>query len=269
MPVPPIKMLIKYLSITLVLLLLIGSRTFSQLEVFEDGEELYYEVSYSFINIGWAKFNTERAAGKINYFITKAKLKSNDGLPFVNVDYEFISEIEVKNGNVIPHKFTAYQLIDNKKITITHDFNYDSHYVYIKKVGLDGNTEVEKKIYTYLNYQDGLSIFYYARYNAGRNLWMKNVPVVMHVDTSLMRINFFEKKTEVSISEVDYDIASTYVDGFSYFKAVFGLTGDFSGWFSADAAKIPLKAKLQVEIGNITLELKDWKRKGWQPPKYN
>ena len=67
---------------------------------------------------------------------------------------------------------------------------------------------------------------------------------------------------------MDYDISSNFVDGVSYFKAVFGLTGDFSGWFSNDAAHIPLKAKLEVEIGNVTLELKSWKRKNWSPPKY-
>lgn len=261
--------IIKYSVLFIVLLLFSGGKTFSLLsqEVFIDGEELYYEVNYSFINIGWAKFNTERVTGKSNYYITRAKLKSNDGLPLVNVDYEFTSEIEVKNGVVKPHKFTAYQFIDNKKIIITHIFNYDSNLIYIKKVGIEGNTEVEKKFVTSTIFQDGLSIFYFARYNAGRNL-SQNVPVIMHVDSALMKINFSEKKTDVSIGEVDGDIASTYVEGFSYFKAVFGLTGEFSGWFSADEAKIPLKAKLEVEIGNITLELKSWKRGSWQPPKY-
>lgn len=251
----------------MVLLLFISGGTFSQQVGFEDGEELYYEVSYSFINIGWARFTTEKVPGEVNYYITRAKLKSNDGIPFVNVDYEFTSEIEIKNNVVMPYKFTAYQFIDGKKLTITHDFNYDSNYIYIKKVEVDGSTSVEKKIYTSTVFQDGLSIFYYARFNAGKNS-TKDVPVIMHIDTASMRINFTDKKTDVSISEVEDDVAATFVDGFSYFKAVFGLTGDFSGWFSYDAAKVPLKAKLQVEIGNITLELKEWKRKGWSPPKY-
>ncbi|MCI0715290.1 MAG: DUF3108 domain-containing protein [Chlorobi bacterium] len=251
----------------LVLLLAFNGRTFSQTEVFEDGEELYYEVYYSFINIGWTKFYTERVSGKSNYFKTYATLKSNEALPFVNVNYEFISEIEVTGGRVMPHKFTAYQYKDNKKLTITHDFHYDSNYIYIKKIGFDGNTEIDKKIYTSTLFQDGLSILYYARYYANKNE-SRNVPVIMHVDTALMQINFSNKKTEVSIGEVDYDISSLFLDGFSYFKAVFGLTGEFSGWFSNDAARIPLKAKLEVEIGSITLELKWWKRGSWSPPKY-
>ncbi len=250
-----------------VLLLLISSRTFSQSEVFYDGEELYYEVNYSFINIGWAKFNTEKIAGKKDYYICRAKLKSNNSLPYIDVDYDFISELEVKDNKVIPHKFTAYQYKDGKKSIETCDFNYDSSIVRIKKIGYDNNIETEKKLLTYTLFQDGLSIFYFARANTTKNQ-TEYVPVLMHRDTSLIKIVFSSNKTSVEISEVDYEISSVYLEGFSYFTAVFGLTGNFSGWFSKDEARIPLKAKLQVEIGSITLELKSWKHGSWQPPKY-
>ena len=256
-----------YYGFITVLLLFISSRTFSQQEVLYADEELYYEVNYSFINIGWVKFTTEKVSGKKDYFITRSKLKSNNSLPFIDVDYDFTSEVELKNGTLIPHKFTAYQYKDNKKVTVLHIFNYDSGFVYIKKTGLDNNVEVEKKIYSSTVFQDGLSIFYYARLNTFKNE-TQHVPVIMHVDTAHMQINFSDKRTDIEIDDVDYDIASVFLSGISYFKAVFGLTGEFSGWFSADAARIPLKAKLEVEIGNITLELKSWKHGSWQPPKY-
>jgi len=252
---------------TLVLLLLINSRTFSQSEVLYDGEELYYEVDYSFLNIGWAKFTTEKVPGKENFFITRAKLKSNTSLPIVDVDYDFISEIELKNGRMIPHKFTAYQYKDGKKSTLVTTFNHDSSFISLYKTGYEGNIEVDTRFSTSTVFQDGLSIFYYARYNTPKTR-TEYVPVIMHTDTSIMKIDFNNAKTDVEIGEIDYDIASVYLEGFSYFKAVFGLTGDFSGWFSYDEARIPLKAKLQVEIGSITLELKSWKHGSWQPPRY-
>lgn len=258
---------IKYSGLILVLLLFISSRTFSQSEVLYDGEELYYEVNYSFINIGWAKFNTEKVPGKENFFICRAKLKSNNSMPIVDVDYDFISEIEVKDNQLITHRFTAYEYKDGKKSTLVCDFNYDSSFVYLKKIGSDNNTDIDKKILTSTRFQDGLSIFYFARYNTSKDR-SEFVPVMMHTDTSLMKIDYSTKRTDVEIGESDYDIASYYLEGFSYFKAVFGLTGDFSGWFSYDEARIPLKAKLQVEIGSITLELKSWKHGSWQPPKY-
>jgi len=258
-----------------VLLLVISSRTFSQSEVLFTGEELYYEVNYSFINIGWAKFTTEKVPDKENFFICKAKLKSNNSMPIVDIDYDFISEIELKDKNIITHRFTAYEYKDGNKSTLICDFNYDSAFVILKKTGYDNNIEIDKKIITSTWFQDGLSIFYYARdfvNFAKRHQGEVNVnidiPVLMHTDTSRMSIKVHTKKTDVSISEVDYDIASVYLEGISYFTAVFGLTGEFSGWFSDDVARIPLKAKLQVEIGSITLELKSWKHGSWQPPKF-
>jgi len=251
----------------IVLLLINSSRTFSQSEVFYDGEELYYEVNYSFINIGWVKFTTQKVKGIENRYECRAKLKSNNSLPFIDVDYEFTSEIDVSAGKVKPIRFTSYQVKDNKRSSEVYDFLYDSLKIKLKRIGYDGNTEIEKTINTSTVFQDGLSIFYFARTNTNRNN-TEYIPVLMQMDTSLMKIDFSSAKTGVEIDESDYEIASVYLEGFSYFTAVFGLTGDFSGWFSADDARIPLKAKLKVEIGSITLELKSWKHGSWQPPKY-
>ena len=250
-----------------VLLLFISSRTFSQSETLFNGEELYYEVNYSFINIGWAKFTTEKAAGKENYFICRAKLKSNNSLPLIDVDFEFISEIEYSGGKLKPYRFTSNQYKDGKKSVEVYDFLYDSLKVNIKRTGYEGNIEIQKTINTSTIFQDGLSIFYFARANTNKDR-TEYVPVLMQTDTSMMKIDFSTKRTGVEISEVDHEIASVYLEGISYFTAVFGLTGEFSGWFSNDEARIPLKAKLQVEIGSITLELKSWKHGSWLPPKY-
>lgn len=262
-------MLSKYKNIIflLVLLSLTGSRTFSQTEVFYSGEELYYEVYYSFINIGWAKFTTEKVPGKVDQYTCRAVLKSNNSLPFIDVDFDFTSDIKILNGRIMPLKFTSHQHKDGKKSTEIYEFLYDSALVKIKRTGYDGNTEADKLIKTSTVFQDGLSIFYFARANTNKDM-TEYVPVLMQMDTSMMKINFSTKKTGVEISEFDGEIASVYLEGVSYFTAVFGLTGEFSGWFSNDAARIPLKAKLQVEIGNITLELKSWKHGSWQPPKY-
>ncbi len=257
----------KYHVFAIVLLLIISGKTFSQSEVFEDGEELYYEVNYSFINIGWIKFNAERELGKPDVYDCKAVMKSSEGLPFVTVNYEFHSVIEAKDGNVKPLKFTAYEFKDEKRSVLTYDYNYDSGFVDIKKIGFDGQQEVNKRIMTNTQFQDGLSIFYYARYAFDKSQTV-NIPVIMYVDSAMMKIDFDTKATDVIMSGVKYDVSSVYLEGFAYFTAVFGLTGDFSGYFSNDAARIPLEAKLKVKIGNISVELKSWKRKNWTPPVY-
>ena len=72
----------------------------------------------------------------------------------------------------------------------------------------------------------------------------------------------------MDIDAVDYDIACVRLDGETEFRGIFGLTGYFEGWFSDDESAVPIVAKMQVIIGSIKLELKQWKKKGWMPPKY-
>jgi hypothetical protein len=66
---------------------------------------------------------------------------------------------------------------------------------------------------------------------------------------------------------VNYPIMTTHFDGTANWTGVYGLTGSFEGWFSDDAARVPIKAKMKVYIGSVTLELQSWKRGNWQPPK--
>jgi len=254
-------------TLVLVLLLFAGDKTFSQSAVFSDGEELIYDVYYSFINIGWAKFNTTRITGHKNLYKCEAVLKSNEALPFVTVDYYFISEIEVFDNYIRPLKFTGKEFKDGGQSVLTYDFKYDSSKVYIKKIGFNGSVEYEKVMPLGEVYQDGLSIFYFARFNFFSTKSV-DVPVLINQDSSSIHINFNNSKTGVDISEADYDISSVYLEGMTNYEFVFGLTGDFSGWFTNDEARIPVKAKLKVKIGSVTLELKAWKRKGWSLPEY-
>lgn len=251
----------------IVLLLLGSNKTFSQSGVFSDGEELIYDVYYSFINIGWAKFNTTRITGTKNVYKCEAVLKSNEALPFVTVDFYFVSEIEVMKNYIRPLKFTGKEFKDGRVSVLTYDFHYDSSYVYIKKTGYEGQIEYQMRRPLSAVFQDGLSIFYFARFNFFGNKSV-DVPVLINQDSSSIHINYNTSKKDVDIDEVDYDISSVYLEGNTQYQFVFGLTGDFSGWFTNDAARIPVKAKLKVKIGNITLELKGWKRQGWNPPQF-
>jgi len=81
-------------------------------------------------------------------------------------------------------------------------------------------------------------------------------------------VNFYEDVIPVSIDAIDYDVECVRLDGEMDFISIFGLTGYFEGWFSNDEASIPIVANMKVLIGNITLELKSWKREGWTPPIY-
>jgi hypothetical protein len=251
----------------LVLLLSTCNKTFSQYEVFENGEELSYDVYYSFINIGTVSFSTVKTQDINKNYRCKAIMKSSDLMSFAKVDYEFISDIMFYKEEPVPFYSLALENVKHGKLVQTYLFNYDSLLVHLFKTGISNETIFDKNIPLNTNYQDGLTIFYFARFSSFKNHESK-VPVIINQDPASVDIKYNIKPVEVEIDRIDYPVSTIYVEGYSNFVAVFGLTGEFSGWFSNDNFRVPIKAKLKVQIGNITLELKSWKKLNWNPPKY-
>jgi hypothetical protein len=103
--------------------------------------------------------------------------------------------------------------------------------------------------------------------NLGTNK-SENVPCFVNEKYVTTKINFYTDIQRVEIDAEDYDIACLRLDGRMDFISIYGLTGYFEGWFSNDEASIPIVAKMKVFLGNVKLELKQWKREGWKPPKY-
>ncbi|MEJ2617078.1 MAG: DUF3108 domain-containing protein, partial [Ignavibacteriaceae bacterium] len=116
-------------------------------------------------------------------------------------------------------------------------------------------------------YQDGLSIFYFARMNSGQNK-SEEIPCFVDEKKVSTKINFYDQVEDISIDAIDYPVACVKVDGQLDFISIYGLTGYYEGWFTNDEAAIPILAKMKVMVGNITLELIKWKRPGWKPPEY-
>lgn len=232
------------------------------------GEELTYIVAYSFIKLGEVKLKV-RDKKNINgrtIYSTIAYIDSYSGIPFVNIHQTYESSVNSKQYSEFfrgimreeePYTYTDYYFDYNKKQIRVKKGRFNP-----SKVWTDSITTAE----TF--YQDGLSIFYYARMNSGSG---KSVDIPCFVSEKKVntKINFNSDVTYASIDAVDYDIECVRLDGETNFISIFGLTGYFEGWFTNDKAAIPVVAKMKVIIGNVRLELVQWKREGWMPPKYN
>ncbi len=233
----------------------------------EVGEELTYVVKYSVMNLGEVriKVKDKKTVNGKTFYITYAYIDSYSGIPFVDLHQIYESYVD---QNLYSDYFKALIIGDEYTAYTEYNFNYDKSLIHVKKgkvnppqIWTDSTTTADKK------YQDGLSIFYYARMITGQNK-SENVPCFVTEDKVYTKLNFYNKTEGISIDAVDYDIACVKLDGRTDFISVFGLTGYFEGWFTADEAAIPVVAKMKVIIGNITLELKSWKREGWTPPEY-
>lgn len=233
----------------------------------EVGEEIIYVVKYSFIELGKVKLqilSKEEKDGKV-FYKTKVYMDSNPGIPFVNLHQIYESYFNQQNCS---DYFRATEKEKNYVKFTEYFFQYEKNQIHVKKGKFNPFqiwTDSTAKIKT--NYQDGLSLFYYARLNTGQKKSV-DIPCFVTEKFETTRINFYNTIEKISIDAVDYDISCTKLDGYTTFVSVFGLTGKFEGWFTNDQYAVPVLAKMKVIIGDITLELKEWRKKNWLPPHF-
>lgn len=234
--------------------------------VFLAGEEIEYEVSFLGIKLGSIKIITE-GAQKLNgkdIYKAKAFIKSYEGIPFVGLQTTYESWIDkslsyshkfIGNSKFLSDAWTYQELIfdyDNNKIR-------DSKWENKQPMGV-------LEFATKKKWNDGLSLFFLARQftDSKKNI---RIPTYMGDDTAHTSINFSGKREAIEIDAVKYPIRTILFNGQANWEGVYGLSGKFEGWFSDDEARVPIKAKMKVLVGNVNIELVRWKRNGWTPPK--
>lgn len=229
------------------------------------GEDLTYVVKYAFFNLGEVRFKVLEKT-KINnkpVYKTIAYIDSYPDLPFVSLHQVYESFID---SSLFPLKFFAkifgddtvfveYNFIGNSKVEMQKGKLGDS------KLWLDSTANTDKRM------QDGLSILYYARMNFGE-LRTVSIPCFVNEKEEATLINFFNESEPISIDAVDYEVDCLKLDGKTDFISVYGLTGNFEGWFSNDSFSVPIRAKMNVIIGSVNLELIKWNEKLWNPPSF-
>ena len=237
--------------------------------VFMIGEELVYNVSYSFFDLGEVKLQITDTTTKMGkkIYIAKAFIDSYSGIPFVNLHQVFYSEMTAAPYSVY---FTVHNTADPAAIQyLTYEFQYAKNKA-LYEMGVRQKHAADRKgsetVTTFQ--QDGLSLFYYARTHF-RTTQKVKAPIFINEKSALTEFNFMGKIGSQEIDAVTYPIETIEFDGNANFIGIFGLTGYFQGYFSNDAAAIPIVAKMKVLVGSIHIELTKWSRPGWIPPRAN
>ena len=236
--------------------------------VFQVGEELTYNVSYAFIDIGQVRIKVMDRIQKDGKTLYKAMayIDSYKGVPFVDLHSTYESLV---SESLYSKWFRARMKEDDSRWrSFTYDFDYPSDRVLIE-VGEEKTQVVDRRDTLSINslYQDGLSLFYFAR-GAVSFPHVTTAPVVVSEKKATTYLDVKNGHKGEKIDAVKYPVDVTYFEGRGDFVGIFGLTGEFEGWFSSDAAHVPILAKMKVIIGNVRLELMKWKRAGWDPPQY-
>lgn len=243
------------------------SFTFSSPNDFSVGEYLKYVVKYSYLNLGTIEIRVvsrTQIQGKKHYK-AKATMDSHKGIGLVNLHQVFESTFAQDCASAF---FRGLDKKDKSEFYTDYSFNNKTAKVFIKK-GKVSPAEVYMNEHRSLDtvMLDGLSLFFYARAWSGSDKIVR-VPVFIVEKKGFTLLQFSSKREKIEIDPIDYPVAVNKLSGRNEFVSILGLTGKFEGWFSADAAAIPIAANLKIDLGSIRIELKEWKRSGWNPPKY-
>jgi hypothetical protein len=243
--------------------------SFAQQKVLEVGEELTYKVYYGFIKLGEVRFKVSSYDASSKKYTATAELKNYEALPMIKINYFFESTMISKGDSIYSRRFYSSEFKEKDINHIDYTFDYDNGIIIAKNDKNFQNEEINKIVIDVKKrFQDGLSLFFDARIHSLVN---KNyiVPVYINGQESSVNYSFNMNKDVVSSDLKSYDMSAIKIIGTAHFKGVFGLTGEFIGWLSDDDARVPLKAKFNVSIGSVTLELTSYKKKLWSPPVYD
>ena len=229
------------------------------------GEDLTYVVKYAFFNLGEVRFKVleKTMMHSRPVYKTIAYIDSYPDLPFVSLHQIYESYID---STLFPLKFFA-KIFSLDTVFVEYNFTEVSK-VEMKK-GIYGRSKLllDSTVNTNNRLQDGLSILFFARMNIGEQR-TDSVRCFVNEKEEITVINFYSDREPVSIDAVEYEVDCVRLDGKTDFVSVYGLTGDFEGWFSNDSFSVPIMAKMNVIVGSINLELIKWNEKLWNPPSY-
>ena len=233
--------------------------------VLVEGEELVYNVRYSFFNLGQVRIKTMNKTRTASYtaYQSKALIDSYPKVPFVDLHAVYESAVD---STVYSRGFTGRGKEDDRWNFARYHFEYDRDRVLMEMGQRDTVVTKRETLEVRSPYNDGLSLFFFARHHLFDNRLVTAPCIVMEKRTTT-QLAFSSKQTSVEIDAVEYPVDVVHFDGSADFVGIFGLTGDFEGWFSNDEARVPIMAKMKVIIGSVTIELMEWKRPGWTPPK--
>lgn len=234
-------------------------------DLLQPGEELLYEVSFLGVKLGSIKMITEKDAtiDNVSTYKVKGLINTYKGIPFVDIHAVYQSWMD--KSVTYSHRFNATLRSNGYWDLHKIFFNYKKDLMYVSKENKDG--KYFSKTYRIKDkYNDGLSLFFLARkyLYLGRTI---SIPTIVDRDTVRTYINFHNKRENIEFSGANYHVRTIYFNGKAAWTGIYGLSGGFEGWFSDDEARIPIKAKMNVYVGNILIELKQWRRKGWAPPR--
>ncbi len=231
--------------------------------ILADDEECLYEVSWTLIKLGTIRVKTSRDLH------AQAYIDSYEGLPFVDLhsvsSCVMDSSLYCRESLNLEHKEDQWWGIEYRsqstarEVLIGETRQKDLHSPPTSR-SLRDTLRLRDS-----HYIDGLAIGIFPRRFVHTRQTVV-VPTILYGKLGSTTFDFTGKVVDEEIDALDRPVRAVEVTGYLDAEGIFGLTGDYTAWFSDDSLGVPIKAKVKVLVGSVTLELIKWNRKGWNPP---
>jgi hypothetical protein len=235
--------------------------------VYQPGEELRYSVKWKFFRLGTVTMRAERdtiqsATGRVKLTMIVES----------NPDVSFIELRELNESLVMPPEGFALDFYarhqDGDDIREARQ-----HYEPTKRMATYTLTDMVKNIIlqkdTSANvppFVEGSALFFKAR-ALSQSTGIVRLPTMIMGEIQNTTLDYHGDIEYISIDAYDRDIRTRKFSGRAdWTGGTAGMSGDFSGWLSDDAAAVPIRAEMKIVLGSIDLELEHWTRPGWIPP---
>lgn len=245
--------------LTILIQFVAGQNVESPNEIFAEEEWLRYKVKWGFIRLGSVEVAQQRigspGSGKS---VVQIKLESAS-LPFINL--YCVNRSILNNANPINEYFKLFLGKDLQNITV-YSFDRKNHKIYMSA---DNGDFIRS---------DTLNDIYVA-YDAGGIFTMMRMLSAYDTTVCLPTLSEFQLKNtdliftdqvkKLKVDAIDSSLSARYFEGTAHWIGTSwaGVKGPFSGWISTDKAAVPLKMKMKISLGSVTLELEEFDRQDW------
>ena len=226
-------------------------------------EEFLYEVSWTVFKIGTIRIKTI-APGE-----ARAWIDSYDGIPFVDLHSVYHC---VMDSLLFSRGASTVDKVNEAWEGFRYTPEEGSSRVFIDRIAVSdpvhppARTErLDTITLPQHQFVDGLTIGYLPRAFIHTNRTLE-VITVLNGKTGTTTFEFTGRHMDVAIDALERPVKVVEVRGSTSATGIFGMSGEFTGWFSDDEAGVPIKGEVKVLLGNVTVELIQWRRDGWQPP---
>lgn len=237
------------------------------LAVFQPGERLQYRVKWLFFRIGTIVVETDSIPGSPLFVKATITLDSNPNFFLISIHNRY--EAIVNSTPVRSERLRSIERSGNDTLLTTYQFVDSLEQIIMEQRILPADTVIKAGVLDSIDrFFDGSSLFFLARtlLHSGSQ---ESVPTMVDFDLFRTDIIFSNRVVPRSISTFHEEIETRELYGRANFegKTFAGFSGGFKGWFSNDEAAVPIQAEMNITLGSVDIELEQWSRAGWQPPR--